>query len=69
MSTVKQAQNVRTYRVPSITPEPIDLEAVTLDDFDLEDIREYLRRQDNHIPDSTPTYEHGRAIPPLRHHR
>lgn len=61
MSTVKQVQNVRPYRVPRITPEPIELEAVTLDDFDLEDIREYLHRQDNHVPDSAPSYDQGRT--------
>lgn len=61
MSAVKQDQNVRPYRVPRITPEPVELEAVTLDDFDLEAIREYLHRQDNHVPDSVPAYDQGRT--------
>lgn len=65
-TTIKQVQNVRPYRVPRVHPEPVEIEAVSLDAFDLEDIREYLHRQDNHVPDAVPKYEHGgRAITSL----
>lgn len=57
---IRQAQNVRPYRVPSVCPEPVRVESVSLDDFDIEEIREYLYRQDNHVPDSAPLYDHGR---------
>jgi hypothetical protein len=46
-----------SYRVPSITPEPVELESISLDDFNLDDIREYLARQDGDIPDDAPRHD------------
>lgn len=53
------SKTVTPYHVPSVTPAAVVLETVTLDDFDLDDIREYLSRQDNGTPDEAPRAEMG----------
>ncbi len=56
------------YRVPSIEPE-VEVRAVSLDDFDLDDIRAYLRYQGDKIaplgrPGDIPNSANELFIPP-----